>query len=142
MRPKIGGSGRPIFCANGVMVRKGQLALGLTFVSVGIVHTIARRFLAAIVPDYLPAHRGLVLLSGATAAVGGIALLIPATRRPAAWGLVAWLVAVYPANLWMLQRAERYAQVPEWMLWARLPFQLPMIWWSWQYTRPDRGLVR
>lgn len=121
-------------------MRRGQLTLGLMFISVVVVHTTAKRFLAAIVPDYLPRHRELVLASGVTAAIGGAAVLVPATRRPAAWGLVAWLIAVYPANIWMVQRAERYRMVPEWMLWARLPFQFPMIWWAYQYTKPDGEL--
>lgn len=117
-------------------MRKGQIALGIACFSIGFVHTAARRVLAAIVPDYLPAHRGLVLLSGWSATAAGAALLVPATRRPAAWFMVAWLLAVYPANVWMVQHPERYATVPTWMLWARLPLQVPMLWWAWRYTRP------
>lgn len=115
-------------------MRAGRVALGAMFLSIGVVHTVAKRVLAAIVPDYLPARQELVLVAGWSASAAGAALLIPQTRRPAAWFMVAWLVAVYPANIWMVQRAGRYAQVPEWMLWARLPFQLPMIAWAWRET--------
>jgi uncharacterized membrane protein len=125
-----------LFVAGGEM-RAGRLTLGVMFLSIGVVHTVGKRFLAAIVPDYLPAHRELVLISGWSASVAGAALLAPATRRPAAWFMAAWLVAVYPANLWMVQRAERYALVPEWMLWARLPFQIPMIWWALREARTE-----
>jgi uncharacterized membrane protein len=122
-------------------MRKGQIALGCMAISVLVVHTAAKRMLAAIVPDPLPAKRQLVLVAGATAAIGGAAVMVPATRRTAAWGLVAWLIAVYPANVWMAVKSRRYRPVPPWMLWARLPFQFPMIWWAYQYTKPDRELA-
>ena len=114
----------------------GRLILGVSAISVVVVHVVFRRPLAAIVPDYLPAHRDLVVGSGALAALGGVGLLVPTTQRIAAWGLIGWLVAVFPANLWMAQHPGRYSMVPAWMLWARLPLQVPMIWWVWQYTRP------
>lgn len=117
-------------------MKAGRIALGVVFMSVGVVHTVALKVLAAIVPDYLPAHRELVLAAGWSASAAGVALLVPETRRPAAWFMVAWLLAVYPANIWMAVKSGRYHQVPEWMLWARLPFQLPMVWWAYQYAKP------
>ena len=122
-------------------MRTGRLVLGISAMSVFALHVAFLRPLAAIVPDYLPKHREAVVISGALAALGGVGLLIPATRRTAAWGLVFWLIAVFPANLWMLQHQERYPMVPAWMLWVRLPLQLPMIWWAWQYTRQDRAAI-
>lgn len=122
-------------------MQKGRSMLGFMAISVLPVHVAGKRFLAAIVPDFLPRHRELVLAAGAASALGGVGLMVPATRRASAWGLVAWLVAVYPANVWMAVMAKRYRPVPAWMLWARLPFQLPMIWWAYQYTRPDRELA-
>ncbi len=121
-------------------MKLGRMLLGLTYVGAGVAHFALTKTFAAIVPDYLPAHRALVVASGVMAIAGGVGVLVPATRRPAAWGILAWLIAVYPANLWMVQRAMRYRPIPEWMLWARLPLQLPMIWWAWRYTRPDRTL--
>ena len=115
-------------------MRVGRVIVGVTAISVAALHVVFYRPLAAIVPDYLPAHRELVVASGALAAVGGVGVLIPAAQRVAAWGLVAWLIAVYPANVWMVQHADRYRMAPEWMLWARLPFQVPMVWFAWRYT--------
>lgn len=119
-------------------MRVGQCLLGLAAIGAGAGHLAFQKLGASIVPDYLPAHRELVVLSGVSAIAGGVAVLLPPTRRPAAWGLVAWLIAVYPANVWMAQHPERYRPIPEWMLLARLPFQIPMIWWTWRYTRPER----
>lgn len=119
-------------------MKAGRIAMGLMYLGAGITHWLATRTFSAIVPDYLPAHRQIVLISGAAEMAGGLGVLIPATRRPAAWGLVLLLIAVFPANLWMAQHPERFRQIPEWMLWARLPLQLPLIWWAWRYTRRER----
>ena len=116
----------------------GRLAMGLIYIGAGITHWTATKLFVVIVPDYLPAHHQLVLLSGATEIAGGLGVLIPMTRRPAAWGLILLLVAVFPANLWMAQHAARYRPIAPWMLWARLPLQVPLIWWAWLYTRPER----
>src|SRR5262249_7336814 len=50
-------------------------------------------------PPYLPAHRELVLLSGVAEVVLGLAVLVPQTRRVAAWGIILLLIAIFPANL-------------------------------------------
>ena len=55
---------------------------------------------------------------------GGIGLLIAKLRRAAAWGLVALLIAVFPANVYMAIESPH-----AWYLWARLPLQAPLIWW-------------
>ena len=123
-------------------MKLGHLTMGLLYLSAGICHWTATSLFAAIVPDYLPAHREIVLISGAAEIAGGLGVLVPATRRPAAWGLVLLLTAVFPANLWMVQHAARFRPIPPWMLWARLPIQLPLIWWAWLYTRRDRPTAK
>jgi len=73
----------------------------------------------------------MVYLSGVAEIAGGAGLLIPSLRRAAAWGLVALLIAVFPANVYMaLDRVRVTANpLPDWLLWARLPVQLLLIWW-------------
>ncbi len=119
-------------------MKLGRIAMGLLYVTAGITHWVMPKFFVAIVPDYLPAHRELVLISGAAEFAGGLGVLLRPTRRFAAWGLITLLVCVFPANLWMVQHANRYRPVPLWMLWGRLPLQLLMTWWAWLYTRPER----
>lgn len=114
----------------------GLWLLAGLFVAAGVNHFVSAGFYEKIVPPYLPAHRELVLVSGAFELLGGLGLLVPRTRRVAAWGLVALLVAVFPANLHMALNADRYAPIPEWALWGRLPLQLPLILWAHHYTRP------
>ncbi len=117
------------------MSRRGhRLLLGAVFILAGINHFANARFYRAIMPSYLPWHAALVALSGvAEVGLGGLALL-PGARRVARWGLVALLIAIFPANLYMAQHAGRYAALPAWVLWLRLPLQGLLIGWVWWAT--------
>lgn len=99
--------------------------VGVLFAGAGTLHFAAPEAYEAIVPDYLPYHRALVLISGAAEIAGGIGLMLPATRRAAGWGLVALLVAVLPANVQMALHPApvRGVRIPPALLWARLPLQ-------------------
>lgn len=112
--------------------------MGALYLAAGAGHFLATRIYMGIMPDYLPAHRELVLISGAAEMAGGLGVLLRPTRRVAAWGLIALLIAVMPANVWMVQHPERYPPIPLWLLWARLPLQLVLIWWAWLYTKRER----
>ncbi|MGB0647565.1 MAG: DoxX family protein, partial [Bradymonadia bacterium] len=72
------------------------------FVSVGIHHFIDPTPYLVIMPPYLPAHLELVYISGVFEMLGGLGLLIKRVRMFAGWGLIALLIAVYPANIHML----------------------------------------
>ena len=101
---------------------------GPLFVVAGTLHFTHRRTYERIVPDYLPARRELVYASGVAEVAGGAGLMLPSTRRHAGWWLIATLIAVFPANLWMAQHPERY-RVPggRLALYARLPLQIAFI---------------
>lgn len=118
-------------------MRPARLLMGTLYIAAGTLHFVFTRTYANIVPTYLPAHRQLVLISGAAEILGGIGVLIPPTRRPAAWGLILLLIAVFPANLTMIADHGRFPTVPLWAAWLRLPLQLPLIYWAWLYTRPQ-----
>ena len=106
------------------------LAPGLLFIAAGLLHFARPQMYERIVPAWVGHAHEVVLLSGAAEFAGGVGLLIPATRVPAAWGLVVLLLAVWPANVQMALDAERYAKLaPAWALWARVPLQVPLIAW-------------
>jgi uncharacterized membrane protein len=108
-----------------------RIFAGPVMLAGGLNHFVMPRTYEAIMPDYLPAHRELVLLSGVAEALGGAGTLHPATRRAAGWWLVAVLVAVFPANVHMALHPERYPGVPHAALLLRLPLQVVMIWLVW-----------
>ena len=112
--------------------------LGLLFVAAGFNHFRGFAFYKSIVPNYLPWHGPVVAVSGVAEILLGGLLLVPRTARLAAWGLVALLVAVFPANLHMALHPRDFPQFPAWSLWARLPLQGVLIGWAWWFTRPRR----
>lgn len=109
--------------------------VGVIFVVAGTLHFLHPAIYEAIVPDELPAGRGLVLASGAAEIAGGLGMLSPATRRWAGWWLIVTMIAVFPANVHMAVRAERYPQFPPAALWARLPLQAVIIALIWRAMR-------
>jgi uncharacterized membrane protein len=108
---------------------------GLTYLTTGLLHFLKPRMYQAIMPDYLPAHRELVLASGAAEMAGGAGLLSDRTARLAGWWLIATLVAVFPANLHMALHPERYKQFPRWALWLRLPLQAVLVLQVWRTSK-------
>lgn len=120
-------------------VSRGTLAV--LFVAAGVMHFARPQAYERIVPPGFPSPATLVAVSGVAEIAGGVGLLIPRLRRPAGWGLIALLVAVFPANIYMAVRPDRFADlgVPTWLLWLRLPLQGGLIAWV---ARSSRGVAR
>ena len=101
----------------------------------GSLHFLRPRFYEAIVPPPLQRHRrGIVIASGLAELFGGLAILPSASRRIARGWLLAVLVAVYPANLYMAFAPQRFRAIPRGLLWARLPLQGVFAWLTWRGT--------
>ncbi|WP_180970086.1 DoxX family protein [Deinococcus planocerae] len=116
----------------------GLLALAALFVGAGVLHFLRPKPFDRIVPPWVPMPaRTATLVSGAAEIAGGLGLLHPATRPGARLGLLALLVAVFPANVGMAWNAERFRPLPEWALWARLPLQPLLMWLVWRAGRPS-----
>ena len=111
-----------------------QRILAAFWIAGGINHFAMPRTYEAIMPDYVPMHREMVLWSGVAEVIGGAAVIPPRTRRFARWWLLGVLAAVFPANVHMTMHPERYKQVPPLALWARLPLQFVAAWWVWKAT--------
>jgi uncharacterized membrane protein len=101
----------------------------ILYVTAGVLHFRYPNSYVRIVPPFIPARLAMVYVSGAAEIAGGIGLLLPYFRRAAAWGLIALLIAVLPANVYMAMDRVAAGQTPAWILWARLPLQLVLIWW-------------
>jgi uncharacterized membrane protein len=110
-----------------------KILFGLAFVAAGANHFLHRAFYVRLIPAYLPFPAALVWLSGVCEAVLG-ALLLTRWQPFAAWGLIALLIAVFPANLQMALHPGLYPEFPKALLWARLPLQPLLIAWAYAYT--------
>lgn len=105
--------------------------IGSLFILAGILHFVKPSYFIRIMPDYLPWHKPLVLISGFFEILGGIGIMIPALQLHASWGLILLLLTVFPANITMFQKAHHKHgfTLYTWLLLLRLPLQLLLIWW-------------
>ena len=118
---------------------RAAVITGVFFLAAGAVHFIRPGMYEKIVPPQLGHAPELVAISGIAEIAGGAGMLVPQTRRAAGLGLIALLLAVWPANIYMAVDAQRFASVaPAWALWARLPLQIGLIWWVERVSRTRR----
>jgi uncharacterized membrane protein len=107
---------------------RASLIVGGLFVAAGCLHFVQPQPYRKIVPPMLGHQAEIVVISGLAEIAGGVGLCLPQTRRAAGIGLVALLVAVWPANIYM-------AVDPAWALWSRVALQVPLIWLVWRVGR-------
>lgn len=125
------------------MIRKISLwLLSVFFVVAGLGHFFSPETYLPLMPAYLPWHLFLIYLSGTAEVAGGVGLCVPQFRRSAGWGLIALLVAVFPANIFMLTDGLVLGgqAIPEWILWLRLPLQGLLIAWVWWAAVAKRAI--
>ena len=106
-----------------------HLLAGLLTVS-GTSHFLAPRPYAQIIPEQLPSPYGLVYASGAVELLCAAGLALPRTRRVAAWATAVLFVAVFPANIKMALDSTDRSTLYQLGVWARLPIQVPLVWWA------------
>src|ERR1035441_5183938 len=80
--------------------------LAFFMVGAGTLHFIGPDFYLKIMPPYLPLHLELVYLSGFCEITLGLLLFVPRYSRWAAWGIIALLIAVFPANIYVYQNQD------------------------------------
>jgi uncharacterized membrane protein len=114
-----------------------KIVFGLFFLGAGVNHFLATGFYLRMMPAYLPWHLELVYISGVAEIALGILMLLPKTSTLAAWGLIALLIAVFPANLQMALHPDTFPEFTAVALWMRLPLQGVLIAWAVWYTRTN-----
>ncbi|MDX1384360.1 MAG: DoxX family membrane protein [Thermoanaerobaculia bacterium] len=113
------------------------LVMAAFYVFGGVNHFRNPDFYLAIMPPYVPAHEAMVALSGVAEIVLGVLVVVPFTRRWAAWGIIAMLIAFLPVHIHMLVNNHLFPDVSTAFLWARFPLQALLILWAWWYTLPS-----
>jgi uncharacterized membrane protein len=114
------------------------------YTAAGFNHLIHPEFYIAIIPPGLPEPEWINLIAGLAEIVLGVFVLEPRARVVAAWGIVALLIAVFPANLYVATAniglpAGEPGTGNAFANWARLPIQAVLIAWAFWYTRPEPG---
>lgn len=112
-----------------------RYVVGPFYILAGLNHFVNAPFYVSIMPPYLPAHLELVYLSGVAEIGLGVMLLFRRWVVWAGWGLIALLIAIFPANVHMAFNPQLTPGVPPLLLWLRLPLQAVFIVWAYWYTR-------
>lgn len=120
------------------MPRIPILLIALFFFAGGVAHFLLPDFFIRIMPAYLSHHKELVIISGLFEIAGALGLLLPKTRLWAAYGLIALIIAVYPANINMALHPEKFPEVSVLLLYARLPLQFILVWFVWWSVTAER----
>ena len=111
-----------------------RFGLALMFLFTASAHfTSMRHDLVRMVPPWMPRPDTVVTLTGICEVLGAIGLLLPTTRAAAAVALIAFLVAVFPANVHAARAGVTLRGKPPTPLALRLPMQIlfvVLIWWS------------
>jgi uncharacterized membrane protein len=110
----------------------GTVLLGALFIVAGANHFVHPALYQHIVPPSFPSPALLVVVSGIAEIAGGIGVFMLRTRKAAGVGLIALLIAVFPANIYMAQHPQLYRDIASaTALYIRLPLQAVLIAWVW-----------
>ena len=104
------------------------------YIFAGVMHFITPVSYVKIVPKYIPKRMLMVYISGIFEVLFGIGLLFPETQSWSAIGIIALLIAVFPANIYMAQRMKEKQSKYAWIAYARLPLQVVLIYWAYLYV--------
>lgn len=109
--------------------------MALLYFFAGLIHFIKPGMYMRIMPNYLPAHKTLVYLSGLAEIILAVGLLFPTTKNLAIYGIILMLLIFLLVHFYMLSSPKAAAGFPVWALYARLPLQFALMGWAWYYLR-------
>jgi uncharacterized membrane protein len=110
--------------------------MAVFYITAGINHLINPESYRKIIPPWIPLQENLIIISGIAEIFFALLLIFPLTRRVTAWCIIAFLVAVFPANIQMMLNYLRENNSGLWLSMLRLPFQIVLIWWAYSFTKP------
>jgi uncharacterized membrane protein len=108
--------------------------MAFVYIIAGINHFRNPKLYIKIIPPYFPNPKALNILSGIAEIILGIGLCVPIVSNFAAWGVIALLIAIFPTHLYMYFNLKAGMGLPKWFLFLRMPLQLGLIYWAYQYT--------
>ena len=90
-----------------------------------------------LMPSFLPLKMELIVMSGIVEAGFGAMVLFDRFSNVASWGIIATLIAIFPANLnrAFIKSAREKAKMSLSAAWIRLPFQFLFLYWAYLHTQ-------
>ncbi|RZJ96488.1 MAG: hypothetical protein EON88_07340 [Brevundimonas sp.] len=126
--------------------RIARWVLAGLYLAAGVLHLLVPGPFLTITPDWVPFPAGVVRLTGVAEIAGAMGLMIPRLRKAAGWGLAAYAVCVFPANI--KHAIDSLSQAHPMLGWSyhapRLLLQPVIVWWAlwcsgvtdWPFRRP------
>lgn len=108
--------------------------MAFIYLIAGLNHFRNPKLYLKIIPPYFPNLKAMNTISGLAEVILAILLCIPLLSGYAAWGIIALLIAVFPTHLYMFYDKKAGMNLPKWILFLRMPLQLMLIFWAYQYT--------
>ncbi|HEX8736928.1 MAG TPA: DoxX family membrane protein [Pyrinomonadaceae bacterium] len=117
-----------------------RVATGMVFIFTGATHFLMTDKYLEMMPPFIPAPLLMVYVSGFFEILGGLGLIVPLTKRLAGFGLIALLIAVFPANIYVaLNNVQLGGFMSESIYqWLRLPLQFVLIGWIFRLIKTTR----
>ena len=118
--------------------------LAAFYFAAGVVHLVAPAPFLAIMPAWVPAPEAVVLWTGVAEILGAIGLVQPFSkplRRAAGWGLAAYALCVWPANInhFIIDMAKADGGLGLAYHVPRMFAQPVIIWLAWWVSREPRA---
>lgn len=109
--------------------------MALIYIIAGIMHFVRPKMYLRILPGYLPGHKLLVIISGISEIIIGIALCFAETKNLAIYAVIIMLTFFLPAHFHMLFNKKASMGIAKWVLIARIPLQFLLMFWAYWYLR-------
>lgn len=122
----------------------GRLGLALVLIMTGSAHFTRTEGIMKMIPEWIPAAREIIWVTGVLEILAAIGLLVKRTVRITGRMLILYFIAVFPVNVWAaLNRVDfgGNALGPLYLL-VRGPFQALLIFWAWKFAVADEETKR
>lgn len=96
----------------------------------GILHFVREKGFRRVVPKFMPFRKAIVLISGVFEIIFAVLLWVKKGQHITRKLLAFFMIAVFPANVYMAVKKVSFTpgkQANPWILWLRLPLQIPLI---------------
>lgn len=132
--------------APSILRSKRQISLWVmiaAYLAAGINHFVMPDFYYPLIPGYLGHKPLLNIVAGIAEIIAAVGLIIPSTRKWAAYGIIVMLIAFLPAHIYMITDADKVAfdgkTLPVWVAWVRLLVIHPiLIGWAWWHRNTEK----
>ena len=110
-----------------------QYLLAIIFIAGGANHLRVPALYKKVMPPYIPGHDTLIVVSGVLEMLAGLMLISTGRVTLGAWSMLILLVLFIPVHSYMIQEKEARLKLPYWFVVIRLPLQLGLMFWAYQY---------